>query len=558
MRKERIKSILIIFGINVLSFFAFATLSAQSNKLYLDPPKLIKSHEFAHGYSAESKRFTGISSFQIYPSHLPNEGILFVDHQKRGGSGHNRQAVIEYQKDHILEFCLHGSTGDLTWGDHGTHRLYVSSDNGATFTRRSDLTLDDECWYGDMARLDDNSIIAYGYLNRDEHNLQYVISKDDGHTWSSPATAAEKPAEGKISSFLGRQKFESQEIFIGQRFPNVVVTTQGTVMATWGRHQYLVRRSEDGGKTWGLEITVADGIPGWGHGGGVTVDESSGDIIVFLEPGTPGPFTVYRSSDDGRTWQAQDVVIHPLHRKESGLVPSMHMNEHGITLKFGERRGRLLRTTGNYMGGNVRGGPADAFCNAIYSDDGGRTWDTSAPFPAFGTNEAAVAELSDGRILFIARRHLGTDGLNTFMKHMAWSYDGGETWRNLRVSPVLPDGNTDSRYGLMHGLIRLPIHGRDILIFSNIESDTGRRNGTVWASFDGGETWPVKRLVDTGPFAYSSLAAGRHGTPSEGWIYLMYEVPGVGCRMTRFNLSWLLEGELTGDGELPNWINRKE
>ena len=63
---------------------------------------------------------------------------------------------------------------------------------------------------------------------------------------------------------------------------------------------------------------------------------------------------------------------------------------------------------------------------------------------------------------------------------------------------------------------------------------------------------PVKRLVDGGRSGYSSLSVGRHGTPSEGWIYLHYEHdPFKGSHMARFNLSWLLEGELTGDGDLP-------
>jgi sialidase-1 len=87
-------------------------------------------------------------------------------------------------------------------------------------------------------------------------------------------------------------------------------------------------------------------------------------------------------------------------------------------------------------------------------------------------------------------------------------------------------------------------------VFSNIESPKGRHSGTVWASFDGGTTWPVKRLVEKGSFAYSSLAAGRPGTPSEGWIYLLHEGSGGG-RIARFNLAWLLQGEPTGDGELP-------
>jgi sialidase-1 len=89
----------------------------------------------------------------------------------------------------------------------------------------------------------------------------------------------------------------------------------------------------------------------------------------------------------------------------------------------------------------------------------------------------------------------------------------------------------------------------DILIYSNVESATGRDKGTVWASFDGGKTWPLKRLVTPGACAYSSLDAGRPGTKSEGWIYLFYE--GSGGQMARFNLSWLLQGEKTGNGEVP-------
>ena len=361
------------------------------------------------------------------------------------------------------------------------------------------------------------------------------------------------PQESGLATFLGEPKLEIQSLFEGGRMPNVVVALDGTVIATWAGGGYKVRRSLDGGTTWEPESLVEEGV----HGGGVTVDEVTGDVLIFVENSHPPgpPPRIYRSSDHGATWTLDEAtVIHPLHRKASGHVPSMHMNEHGITLRFGNRRGRLLRATGNYMGGNIAGGPADAFCNAIYSDDGGRTWDTSAPFPAFGTNEAAVTELTDGRILFIARRHLGTDGLDMFKKHFAWSHDGGETWRDLRVSPVLPDGNTNSRYGLMHGLLRLPVHGRDILIFSNVESDTARERGTVWASFDGGETWPVKRLVDAGSFAYSSLAAGRAGTASEGWIYLQYEIWGRGS-IARFNLSWMLAGEATGNGTIPDWAS---
>ena len=105
----------------------------------------------------------------------------------------------------------------------------------------------------------------------------------------------------------------------------------------------------------------------------------------------------------------------------------------------------------------------------------------------------------------------------------------------------------------MGGLVRLPIAGDDILIFSNLDTAKPKRERmTVWASFDGGRTWPLKRLVFEGPSAYSSLTAGRPSTPAEGWIFLHFEGgPQGGSTVARFNLSWLLAGETTGDGEIP-------
>ena len=48
------------------------------------------------------------------------------------------------------------------------------------------------------------------------------------------------------------------------------------------------------------------------------------------------------------------------------------------------------------------------------------------------------------------------------------------------------------------------------------------------------------------------MNAGRPGTPSEGWIYLMAESDGA--KVVRFNLSWIIQGgEATGDGEVPDW-----
>ena len=107
----------------------------------------------------------------------------------------------------------------------------------------------------------------------------------------------------------GEQFFDVQEIFFDERFPNVVTATDGSIIATWGRENYRVRRSEDGGETWGEEITISN--PGF-QGGGSIVDEKSGDVLVFVEDShPPAPLTVYRSTDHGKTWNADDITIEP-------------------------------------------------------------------------------------------------------------------------------------------------------------------------------------------------------------------------------------------------------
>lgn len=360
----------------------------------------------------------------------------------------------------------------------------------------------------------------------------------------------------EINPFLKAEEpvFESQVLFEGERFPNIAVTNKGALIAVWGgiSEQYgtgslQVRRSLDGGKSWSETQIIKEPVQ-W-NGGGVIVDRKSGDILLFAETGplTPehpaGTLSVFRSRDEGVSWEEQnEFTILP---NSLGHVPSMHISERGITLQHGEYAGRLIRATRFYSKGNQQEFWPEHYTNAMYSDDGGYTWQSSEPFPAYGTGEAAIAELSDGTLYYNSRRHLSTDGLNPRMRHIAYSHDGGQTWQDVSVSDVLPDGSQHRDYGLMAGLVRLPVNGHDILLFSNIESDDGRNNGTVWVSFDGGKTWPVKRVVDSGGFAYSSMAAGRPGTPSEGYIYLLYEDGGhpssVG-KVVRFNMAWLAEG----------------
>ena len=361
--------------------------------------------------------------------------------------------------------------------------------------------------------------------------------------------AADSKLEGSIDTFLDKPVFKMQQIFEDERFPNIVVTRKGTVVATWGSKSVRARRSVDGGKTWGAEIMVAN--PGF-QGGGTTVDETTGDILAFVEDHhPPAPLTLYRSQDDGATWQPETITIEP---DSHGHLPSMHMNEHGITLRHGKHQGRLLRPSRFYGKKNSREEWPNHYTNAVYSNDGGKTWKTSEPFPENGTGEAAVAELADGRIYYNSRVHWHERPNNT-RRRSAISHDGGQTWQDWRIVDILPDGHQHRSYGCMGGLVRLPVKGQDILIFSNLDTPQAtRERATVWASFDGGKTWPLKRLVFDGPSGYSSLTAGRPDTPSDGHIYLHFEGgPKGGSYVAVFNLSWLLDGEPTGNGKVPTF-----
>lgn len=357
-------------------------------------------------------------------------------------------------------------------------------------------------------------------------------------------TAAGHPTDGSLKPFLGEPAIDIKQVHKGGRFPNIVVALDGTVLNVW--NGVKVRRSEDAGATWGEDILIAKGF----MGGGVTVNETNGDILAFVEERHPvAPWAVHRSQDNGKTWAKMEVEVNP---DKNGNIPSMHMNEHGITLRHGKHAGRLIRPTRNYAGKNDRSLWPKHYTNAMYSDDNGKTWQTSDPFPAFGTGEATLAELSDGRIYYNSRRHWAPEGVNPLRRWTAWSDDGGHTWKDVSICEILPDGGQNRSYGLMAGLVRLPVSGRDILIFSNIVSPGGRHHGTVWASFDGGKTWPIQRLVDEGAFAYSSITAGRPGTQTEGWIYLNYE--SGGSKVARFNLAWVLAGKKTGNGKVPEWV----
>jgi sialidase-1 len=351
----------------------------------------------------------------------------------------------------------------------------------------------------------------------------------------------------RLDSFPGGQFFITSQLWEGRGGTSIVVAQDGTVIAFHGRND-MFRVSDDGGITWHDEKSMQGDV----RNGNAIIDEITGDIL-FLNPGEKGLGRIMRSSDNGKSWVREQITISP---DGFGFYPhSVGSMQSGITLMFGHYKGRLI------MPGRIYG-PENSndvewrsyhYSTALYSDDRGSTWKTSKPFPVLGTGEAALAELSDGSILYNSREHMSLGN-----RYLARSYDGGETWIEPYLSADLPDGPRGSSYGCMGGMIRLPVDGYDILVYSNLDTGEGEMPGsvggsitrerekiTLWVSFDSGESWPVKRLVFDGPAGYSNLAAGRAGTASEGKIFLLYEGGPAGrnsaVQVAVCNLSWILE-----------------
>lgn len=400
-------------------------------------------------------------------------------------------------------------------------------------------------------------------------------------------TVAGKPVEGPLDVFLGEPFFDTQVVFDDGdhvREPYLAIAVDGTLLAVRNNKGHL-RRSEDGGGNWGEIIDV----PITHSDSNMIVDENTGHVLSVRM--WNGADRVFRSTDHGKTWMEEEITVIPNglmkrfaetgeKRRVSKGKPDnsgtyyLHANasEAGVTLRRGEHKGRLLVSA--TFRPHAKAHPSDRdpddviFSCALYSDDGGSTWQVSGFFPEGYTEEAALVELDDGRIYYNSRSHSGYYDKafarplrpDETKRREAWSNDGGRTWENLNVSRVLPDGGGYARgYGMKGGLTRLPVGDRDVLIFSNADTGGGdRKKMTVWASFDGAKTWPVKRLVYAPFGAYSSLVAGRPDTASQGRIYLLFEGGPDGrysaMQVARFNLSWILEGERTGNGEVPQWV----
>jgi sialidase-1 len=148
-------------------------------------------------------------------------------------------------------------------------------------------------------------------------------------------------------------------------------------------------------------------------------------------------------------------------------------------------------------------------------------------------NETTIIAFSDEKLLLNARTILPP-----LKRRIATSTNGGKTWRGPFIAEDLNDPFCEA--GLLSYDAPGPRSSKAleprVILFSN-PNDLSRKNMSVRMSENGGETWPIARVVYPGSSAYSSLAKLAGGT-----IGLAYEADDyTRIAYAHFSIAWLRE-----------------
>ena len=277
------------------------------------------------------------------------------------------------------------------------------------------------------------------------------------------------------------------------RTPALVVSQKGTVLAFCGGRvndhrdegdiDIVLKRSTDGGKTWGpLQVLANDG-PNPCKGAAPVVLPSGRILVLYLwnesvsskEDRTTRKVFLIHSDDDGMSWSKPRDLTTSVYREGwqwYGLGPC-----HAIVKRQDPAKGRIVvparhNTANDRMRSHV-----------ILSDDGGETWRVGGTVERRRSSESTVVELSDGTLMINCRNQKGNENYRV----VAQSHDGGEsfpeTW--LETQLVEPRGCQGSL--AFHSIN--PQTGKGNILFSNPDNAEIRADGTLKLSEDDGRTW---------------------------------------------------------------------
>ncbi|WP_432798485.1 sialidase family protein [Poriferisphaera sp. WC338] len=307
------------------------------------------------------------------------------------------------------------------------------------------------------------------------------------------------------------------------RIPSIVTAPDGSLLAfAEGRKKsksdsgdidMLVKRSTDGGYTWSKQQIIWDDGPNTCGNPCPVVDQTTGTIHLLMthnpgnykesKPEAPGVGTrtvwVTTSNDSGLTWSQPREITSDV--KDSSWLWFATGPGIGIQIKNGPHAGRLL-IPANYSRPEAIN-PSEKWPGraigtyAFYSDDHGKTWQSSANTIEPHVNESQLVELPGGNVMTNMRAYFKDS-----RRRSAISKDSGTTWSKPRKEDALIEPVCQA------SILRYSWPSQteqSILLFANPAHKTKRRHLTFRASFDEGKTWPVSKMIYKGDTAYSSL-----------------------------------------------------
>ena len=309
----------------------------------------------------------------------------------------------------------------------------------------------------------------------------------------------------------------------------MAVTAKGTVLAFCegrkgaasdsGDIDLLVKRSTDQGRTWSQPEVIWDDADNTCGNPCAVVDHDTGTIwllttwnrgadheqaiIAKTSQDTRRVF-VTGSTDEGRSWSPPREIT--AKAKQDNWTWYATGPGSGLQIQHGPHQGRLVIPCDH-----IEADTRHYYSHIIYSDDHGQSWKLGGSSPDHQVNECEVVELAGGKLMLNMRNY----DRSRQSRQVSVSEDGGLTWTDQRFDAALVEPICQAalqRY-------RWPVEtNRGVILFSNPASKSGRRNMTVRASLDDGQTWPASRVLWVGPSAYSDLAV-----LADGQIACLYE-----------------------------------
>ncbi|UCD50887.1 MAG: exo-alpha-sialidase [Phycisphaerales bacterium] len=395
----------------------------------------------------------------------------------------------------------------------GTYQDIVEGREGQYRVRLMDNTKGADCGYPGLELLPDGTFVTTTYGHWTEGQAPYIVTVRLKLSELDRRAAALKPelTDLFVSGTNGYHTY---------RIPALLTTEKGTLLAFCegrrggrgdsGNIDLLLKRSTDGGRSWGPQQVVwDDGANTCGNPCPVQ-DRQTGAIWLLLtwndgrdkesaikknEAHDTRRVFVTHSTDEGQTWSAPREITGTTKRptwRWYATGPGV-----GIQLEQGPWKGRLVVPCDYSEVSSTD--PTGYSSHVIYSDDHGQSWQLGGTIsPA--VNECQVAELADGTLMMNMRNY----DRNRTTRAVATSADGGLTWSEVRHDPALVEPICQASF-LRY--TKQPEDKRNRLLFANpAHGERGqRRDLTVRISYDEGQTWPVQRLLWPGPAAYCCL-----------------------------------------------------